>query len=209
MFEFLPSTSDHDTYFATSNSAAIGRTLAHATEARGRRRCQAHRVTGILRLSLGDANEGAEAVPGDEGIGSGEGATTPTSDMQSSASGATTGGAEGIGASAAGTGVEKEDSKEGPEVVKEKEEDDGEPIFLPIGNSKDVRLFRAKLLAGSDEKWQEQLRRNVNVGQLGGQDAWAHELSTPEKGCLIVAKSTMFSTTQTYFNQVGGVCSYQ
>lgn len=73
---------------------------------------------------------------------------------------------------------------------------------MPTGDNKDFRLFRAKLRAGSDDKWKEQLRRNVNVGQLAGQDAWAHELSAPEKGCLIVAKSTQFSMAQTYFNEV-------
>lgn len=80
-------------------------------------------------------------------------------------------------------------------------EDDGETVFLPTSAGNDVRLFRAKLRAGSEEKWQEQLRRNVNELQLVGQDAWAHELSSPEKGCLIVAKSGVFSVTQTYFNE--------
>lgn len=79
---------------------------------------------------------------------------------------------------------------------------DGETVYLPAGDNSDFRLFRAKLRAGSDEKWREQLKRNVNVGQLAGQDAWAHELSAPEKGCLIVAKSTEFSMAQTYFNEV-------
>lgn len=80
-------------------------------------------------------------------------------------------------------------------------EDDGKTVFLPTGAGNDVRLFRAKLRAGSEDKWQEQLRRNVNELQLAGQDAWAHELSSPEKGCLIVAKSGIFSVTQTYFNE--------
>lgn len=95
--------------------------------------------------------------------------------------------------------AEKEEEAEAEE---EEEEGDEETVFLPTGDNKDFRLFRAKLRAGSDEKWQEQLKRNVNVGQLAGQDAWAHELSAPEKGCLIVAKSTEFSTSQTYFNEV-------
>lgn len=80
-------------------------------------------------------------------------------------------------------------------------EDDGKTIYLPTGAGNDVRLFRAMLRAGSEDKWQEQLRRNVNELQLAGQDAWAHELSSPEKGCLIVAKSGIFSVTQTYFNE--------
>lgn len=84
----------------------------------------------------------------------------------------------------------------------EETEDDGEPLFLPSGDNKDFRLFRAKLRAGSDEKWQEQLKRNVNEAQLGGQDAWAHELSTPENGCLIIAKSGAFNMAQSYFNEV-------
>ncbi|CAB1105571.1 unnamed protein product [Ectocarpus sp. CCAP 1310/34] len=83
----------------------------------------------------------------------------------------------------------------------EEEHEEGDTVFLPTGDNKDFRLFRAKLRAGSDEKWKEQLRRNVNVGQLAGQDAWAHELSAPEKGCLIIAKSTQFSMAQTYFNE--------
>lgn len=98
---------------------------------------------------------------------------------------------------------EEEDEEEGKEEEnKEEEEGSGETVFLPTGDNKDFRLFRAKLRAGSDEKWQEQLKRNVNVAQLGGQDAWAHELSAPEKGCLIVAKSQEFSMAQTYFNEV-------
>lgn len=92
---------------------------------------------------------------------------------------------------------EKENAAEEEEV-----EDDGETVFLPTGASGDFRLFRARLRAGSDEKWREQLRRNVNEEQLKGQDAWAHELSTPEKGCLIIAKSSVFNFAQTYFNEV-------
>ena len=95
---------------------------------------------------------------------------------------------------------EKENAAEAEE--EEEEEGSGETVYLPTGDNKDFRLFRAKLRAGSDEKWQEQLKRNVNVAQLGGQDAWAHELSAPEKGCLIVAKSQEFSMAQTYFNEV-------
>lgn len=82
------------------------------------------------------------------------------------------------------------------------DEDEEEQLFVPTGDITDRRLYRAKLFAGSDEKWKEQLRRNGNQGQLAGQDAWAHELSAPEKGCLIVAKSSVFSIGQTYFNEV-------
>ncbi|CBJ27043.1 conserved unknown protein [Ectocarpus siliculosus] len=103
-----------------------------------------------------------------------------------------------------GQGAAAEEDK-GPvkkkEAEGEEEDKEGDTVFLPTGDNKDFRLFRAKLRAGSDEKWKEQLRRNVNVGQLAGQDAWAHELSAPEKGCLIVAKSTQFSMAQTYFNE--------
>ena len=103
---------------------------------------------------------------------------------------------------AADVSVEETEEKSAPKEEKqEEEEDDGETVYLPSGD-KDFRLFRAKLRAGSDEKWREQLKRNVNVAQLGGQDAWAHELNAPEKGCLIVAKSSVFSLTQTYFNEV-------
>lgn len=91
---------------------------------------------------------------------------------------------------------------EGEDKGEEEDEEQGETVFLPSGENTDFRLFRAKLRAGSDEKWQEQLRRNVNVAQLDSQDAWAHELSAPEKGCLIVAKSSEFSISQTYFNEV-------
>ncbi|CAM9456001.1 unnamed protein product, partial [Ectocarpus fasciculatus] len=102
---------------------------------------------------------------------------------------------EGTAAAAAKGPVEKE------EAEGEEDDEEGDTVFLPTGDNKDFRLFRAKLRAGSDDKWKEQLRRNVNVGQLAGQDAWAHELSAPEKGCLIVAKSTQFSMAQTYFNE--------
>lgn len=100
-----------------------------------------------------------------------------------------------------GSAEEKADGKTGQKDGGA-EEGEGETVYLPTGDNKDFRLFRAKLRAGSDEKWQEQLKRNVNVGQLAGQDAWAHELSAPEKGCLIVAKSTEFSMAQAYFNEV-------
>lgn len=109
--------------------------------------------------------------------------------------------AAGAAEGAAVRSEEKEEAVPG-DAPKEEVEDDGETVYLPSGDNKDFRLFRAKLRAGSDEKWREQLKRNVNVAQLGGQDAWAHELSAPEKGCLIVAKSSMFSLTQTYFNEV-------
>lgn len=99
--------------------------------------------------------------------------------------------------------AEETEEQSAPKEEKQEEvEDDGETMYLPSGDNKDFRLFRAKLRAGSDEKWREQLKRNVNVAQLGGQDAWAHELNAPEKGCLIVAKSSAFSLTQTYFNEV-------
>lgn len=96
----------------------------------------------------------------------------------------------------------KEDTAEETREGVDEAEDDGEPLFLPSGDNKDFRLFRAKLRAGSDDKWREQLKRNVNEAQLAGQDAWAHELSTPEKGCLIIAKSGAFNMAQTYFNEV-------
>lgn len=109
--------------------------------------------------------------------------------------------APGAAEGAAVRAEEKEEAVPGA-APKEEVEDDGETVYLPSGDNKDFRLFRAKLRAGSDEKWREQLKRNVNVAQLGGQDAWAHELNAPEKGCLIVAKSSVFSLTQTYFNEV-------
>lgn len=96
----------------------------------------------------------------------------------------------------------KQDTAEETRENVDETEDDGEPLFLPSGDNKDFRLFRAKLRAGSDDKWREQLKRNVNEAQLAGQDAWAHELSTPEKGCLIIAKSGAFNMAQTYFNEV-------
>ncbi len=99
---------------------------------------------------------------------------------------------KGEGEGGEGAGAEGEEEGDGG----------GETVYLPAGDNSDFRLFRAKLRAGSDEKWKEQLKRNVNVGQLAGQDAWAHEISAPEKGCLIVAKSTEFSMAQTYFNEV-------
>lgn len=127
----------------------------------------------------------------------------PTGDASDEGGDATAPAAAAVGATegAAVRAEEKEEAVPG-DAPKEEEEDDGETVYLPSGDNKDFRLFRAKLRAGSDEKWREQLKRNVNVAQLGGQDAWAHELNTPEKGCLIVAKSSAFSLTQTYFNEV-------
>lgn len=113
----------------------------------------------------------------------------------------------GEGAGKAEGQQEDQDKVEEKEV--EEEEGSGETVFLPTGDNKDFRLFRAKLRAGSDEKWREQLKRNVNVGQLSGQDAWAHELSAPEKGCLIVAKAQDFSMAQTYFNEVSPVLEFR
>lgn len=102
-----------------------------------------------------------------------------------------------------GQQAQKKDAEEEEEQEEQGDgEGGGETVYLPTGDSKDFRLFRAKLRAGSDEKLREQLKRNVNTAQLGGQDAWAHELSAPEKGCLIVAKSQEFSMAQTYFNEV-------
>lgn len=126
----------------------------------------------------------------------------PTGDASDEGGDATAPAAAAVGATegAAVRAEEKEEAVPG-DAPKEEEEDDGETVYLPSGDNKDFRLFRAKLRAGSDEKWREQLKRNVNVAQLGGQDAWAHELNTPEKGCLIVAKSSAFSLTQTYFNE--------
>lgn len=87
--------------------------------------------------------------------------------------------------------------------MEQEEKGELEQLFVPAMDTSDRRLYRAKLFAGSDDKWREQLKRNVNEGQLGGQEAWAHELSAPEKGCLIVAKTSMFSLAQHYFNEVG------
>lgn len=117
------------------------------------------------------------------------------------------------GGDGTGKGDGQQEQEGGEQAEKEKgeegeEEGSGETVYLPVGDNKDFRLFRAKLRAGSDEKWQEQLRRNVNTAQLGGEDAWAHELSAPEKGCLIVAKSQEFSMAQTYFNEVSRGGSY-
>eukprot|EP00752_Nemacystus_decipiens_P018726 g16789.t1 len=122
----------------------------------------------------------------------------PVSAVQSDANTAVGGGTSGADAQQ----DQKENAQEEEEAeAEEEEEGSGETVYLPTGDNRDFRLFRAKLRAGSDEKWQEQLKRNVNVAQLGGQDAWAHELSAPEKGCLIVAKSQEFSMAQTYFNE--------
>lgn len=113
-----------------------------------------------------------------------------------------------VAAKADGQTDQQKEAEEGEGAQQEEqgEEGSGETVYLPTGDNKDFRLFRAKLRAGSDEKWQEQLKRNVNVAQLSGQDAWAHELSAPEKGCLIVAKSQEFSMAQTYFNEVRVQC---
>lgn len=201
----LRSTSRHHaTCVSKSECAASLGVLSRISKRNGRRRHLRHQSC-TWRTTLGGTGEGTEAGAGEEGVSPGEGATANTSDIEVSRGDPEEHGAAGLGDHPTEDNHDvKEGSKKEEEPAKqeEEEEDSGEPIYLPTGDSKDVRLFRAKLLAGSEEKWQEQLKRNVNAGQLAGQDAWAHELSSPEKGCLIVARSTMFSTMQTYFNQV-------
>lgn len=178
---------------------ALSRIIAN----RHRRRRYLRNRVGLLSSPANGSDEAGEAGFGTEDPGSNEDTVSPKSNTNASSnmSGAL-GTEDDVHPEINESGVKKEVENHTSESEKQ-EEDEGEPIFLPVGDSKDLRLFRARLLAGSEEKWREQLKRNVNVGQLDDQDAWAHELSTPEKGCLIIAKSTMFSFSQTYFDQVG------
>lgn len=201
-----PSPQSTSRYHATCASTledveAVG-ALSRTIVTRHRRRRHFRNRIGLLGLATNDSDETPEAGYGAEDPRSKEDSAAPKSDTDASSnmSGALRT-EDGAHPETNESGVEKETENHTSELEKQ-EEDGGEPIFLPVGDSKDLRLFRARLLAGSEEKWQEQLKRNVNVGQLADQDAWAHELSTPEKGCLIIAKSTMFSFSQTYFNQV-------
>ena len=155
------------------------------------------RVRCVTRLA--GASQDNDDAGEDMGTGGGgseeEVSVRPDSDLPRSEVNHPLGGAEQDAVQAAGA------DRAGDKEDKGGEEEDGETVFLPTGAGNDFRLFRAKLRAGSEHNWQQQLRRNVNTLQLGGQDAWAHELSAPEKGCLIVAKTSVFSVTQTYFNE--------
>ncbi|CAM9895623.1 unnamed protein product, partial [Hapterophycus canaliculatus] len=167
--------------------------------------CRAHAACGLARRRhLSGAPRAMSMSAADGEAATAAAATTAEGSPAAPAAApvASAGAVAGVTREGEGAAEDKEDGETGREDGEaEEEQGEGETVYLPTGDNKDFRLFRAKLRAGSDEKWQEQLKRNVNVGQLAGQDAWAHELSAPEKGCLIVAKSTEFSMAQAYFNE--------
>lgn len=189
---FIPLPRDHHDEQQRQTSRAI----LWRSASGGRYLCRAPR----LAVSGGEESGGESGEPADGGIDEetsiqdGDNDVVP-GDVDPSA--ASTG--EGVAATA---GQKAPESGKGAGADAEGEQEE-ETVYLPSGDNKDFRLFRAKLRAGSDENWQKQLGRNVNEAQLGGQEAWAHEVTGPEKGCLIVAKSTAFTMSQTYFNEVG------
>lgn len=67
------------------------------------------------------------------------------------------------------------------------------PDTLPaIGADTDWREFRAKLVASS---------LSTNPDATPTREQWAHSVSLPEPGCLLLAHPSMFSTSQVYFFQ--------
>lgn len=75
----------------------------------------------------------------------------------------------------------------------------------------DWREFRARLVAhevgtSDDERVQEASSENLRLLQeqnpkLASAKPWAHRISLPEKGCLLVASETQFMDEQQYFHQ--------
>lgn len=58
----------------------------------------------------------------------------------------------------------------------------------------DWRAFRARLVAASSSS-------GTSISPSTPQSCWAHELKTPEPGCLLLANPLYFTTHQTYFQQ--------
>jgi len=53
---------------------------------------------------------------------------------------------------------------------------------------KDWREARARMLAGTDDKWEQQLSRNT-IDNFRSLNLWAHELISPEQGGLAIASA--------------------
>ena len=82
------------------------------------------------------------------------------------------------------------------EQGQEGEASEDEDLQEKLKNS-DWRSFRARLLQKSGEN----MIPSPTVENSVGLDLWAHPLSQPEKGCLLIANPTAFLTRQQYFHQ--------
>ncbi|KAI8113229.1 hypothetical protein M9435_003233 [Picochlorum sp. BPE23] len=82
---------------------------------------------------------------------------------------------------------------------------DAIPDVMPVvSQQEDWRAFRAKLVQSSvgmfGEK-EEASSAHESEDTRVLEDAWAHVLGLPERGCLLLANPLMFTTSQTYFNK--------
>lgn len=79
------------------------------------------------------------------------------------------------------------------------------PETIPVVSQQDDwREFRAKLVKSSRNKMifmGEEYSEESCTDEEDVEDHWAHVLSNPEKGCLLLANPLMFTTAQTYFNK--------
>ncbi len=79
------------------------------------------------------------------------------------------------------------------------------PDTIPVvGQKDDWREFRAKLVKSSQTNtllMGEEDHSESSTYAEGEEEQWAHILSNPEKGCLLLANPLMFTTAQTYFNK--------
>ncbi|GMH39461.1 hypothetical protein BSKO_07359 [Bryopsis sp. KO-2023] len=95
-------------------------------------------------------------------------------------------------------------------VVVNAQEDEGVnlpeiPDTIPLaGVETDWRQFRAKLVETSRRDGNSDDRPETskkNVSSEADPDYWAHPISSPEPGCLLLAHPLLFNTQQTYFSQ--------
>lgn len=71
-------------------------------------------------------------------------------------------------------------------------------LMMPLSDdTMDWREFRARLVAGSRQAEEP----SANRRSAEGAREWAHPVTRPEKGCLLLAHPKMFADSQTYFNQ--------